>query len=225
MNVVYLGWRKAMELKRWILRVQRAQQVFIPIDAEIRMQPALHQDARAAQRDCLVDFLANLFDRAYISVGRARAAIKRAEGANYVADIRVVDVAIDDVGNNIVRMPALANFIGSHADCCNIMRFEQRCALFRGQPNVGKRTFENRFDVSHILQISLTEYYPCFLQIQRLEPWDKAMFMSQVIVKLQAFAQIVVQKESNILSQIDFQFAARKFQALFIRVDDFISVR
>ena len=134
MDVVNLGRRKAVELKRRILRVQRPQQIFIPLDAKVRMQAALHQHTGAAKRDRLVDLLANFLERADVSVRRARATIESAEGTDNVADVGVVDVAVDDVGDDVCRMPALANFVGGRADAGDVMRLKQRGAIVGGQP-------------------------------------------------------------------------------------------
>src|SRR5437016_3699961 len=111
MNVVNLWRRETMQLKAWILRAQGAQEIFVPLDAKIRMQPTLHQHAGAAERNRLVDLFANLFYRAHVSVGRAWPAIECAEGADDVADVRVVDIAINDVGDDVVRVAAPANFV------------------------------------------------------------------------------------------------------------------
>ena len=45
----------------------------------------------------------------------ARPAIERAEGADNVADIRVVDVAINDVRDDVVLVPTLPHFVGRRA--------------------------------------------------------------------------------------------------------------
>ena len=93
------------------------------------MQPALHQNARAAQRDRLVNLFANFIERAHISVRRAGPAIEGAERADDVADVRVVDVAVDDVGDDVVGMLALANLVRGRADFRDVVRFEQRRAV------------------------------------------------------------------------------------------------
>jgi len=111
MKVVNLRRRETVQLKARILRAQRAQKIFIPFDSKIRMQPTLHQHAGAAKRNGLVDFRANLIDGSDVSVGRAGPPIESAKGADYIADIRVINVAIDDVGDDVVEMTALPNFI------------------------------------------------------------------------------------------------------------------
>src|ERR1044072_4976166 len=125
MDVVNLRWRKTMQLKVWILRTQRSQQVFVTFDSKTRMQSSLHQDPGSTQRDRFVDLFANLIDRSHIGVRRARPAIESAKCANDVADIRVIDVPIDDVSDDVVRVAALPNYIGSSANRSNIVRLKQ----------------------------------------------------------------------------------------------------
>src|SRR5205085_11003970 len=93
-DVMYLGRREAMELEVRVARVERAQKVFVPLDAEVRVEPALHEHAGAAEREGLVDALADVFERADVRVGLARPPVEGAEGADDVADVRVVDVAV-----------------------------------------------------------------------------------------------------------------------------------
>jgi len=71
------------------------------------MQSALHQNAGAAEGYCLVNLSQNLIHRAHVGVGRAGPAIECAERTDDVADIRVIDVAIDDVGDDVIRMTTL----------------------------------------------------------------------------------------------------------------------
>src|SRR5207237_1592805 len=122
MKVMNLRGLEAMRLKAGICRAQRPQKIFVPLATKIRMQSSLHQHAGTAQLDRLVDFFANLVDRAYVSVRRAGPAIECAESTDHVADIRVIDVAIDDVGDNVAGMTALPNFIGGGSDGRDVVR-------------------------------------------------------------------------------------------------------
>src|SRR5438034_5664859 len=97
MEVMNLRRRETMQLKARVLRTKRAQKIFVPLDAEIRMQSTLHQNAGASECDRLVNLRANLIDRAHVGVGRARPAIECAERADDVTYIRIVNVSIDDV--------------------------------------------------------------------------------------------------------------------------------
>src|SRR6266511_2233227 len=146
-----------MELERRVFRVQRSQQVLIPLDAKVWMQPALHQHACAAECDCFVDLFADLVDGANVSVRRTRPAIKSAEGADYVTDICVIDIAIDDVCDHIVSMSALTNFVSGGTDPRNIVRFEQRGAIIRGEPHACEGSLQNALNLTrHVLSLLVT---------------------------------------------------------------------
>src|ERR1043166_2101328 len=124
MKVVNLRRRETVKLKPWILPAERAQKIFIPLDTKIRMQPTLHQHAGAAQRNGLVDFRANLIDGSDVSVRRAGPPIESTKGADYIADIRVINVAIDDIGDDVVGMTALPNFICCRSYAGDVVGFE-----------------------------------------------------------------------------------------------------
>ena len=77
------------------------QQIDIPIERQLRMMPALHQDLHAAGRRQFIEFLIDLLEREHVMIVILFGAIKRAELAVDVADVGVVDVAIDDVGDDL----------------------------------------------------------------------------------------------------------------------------
>src|ERR1044072_5652998 len=105
-----------MKLKRWIFWMKRTQQVFVPFDAEVGMQSTLHQNSGTAKRNRLIDLLADFFECANVSIRRARPAIGRTARAQHVADVGVVNIAVDDVSDDVVRVSTLANSVGGHAD-------------------------------------------------------------------------------------------------------------
>ena len=90
---MWIGW----------LRLDVAQQVEIPLERDVRVVPALHQDLDAAERLGLVDLRADLLVRQRPAFAVLRPAIERAEAAVGDADVRVVDVAVDDVGDDAAR--------------------------------------------------------------------------------------------------------------------------
>ena len=112
-----------MHLRKFLL--DRAQHVFVKLDAQVRMQAALHQHARAAQLDHLLDFFVNGFQRQDVAVFRAQRPVKRAERAIFRAEIRVIDVAVDLVGGDArVRLRA-AHFVRGHADADQVIGIEK----------------------------------------------------------------------------------------------------
>ena len=97
-----------------------AQQVEVPLERDVRVVPALHQDLHRAERLGLVDLGADLLVRERPSFGVLGAAVERAEPAVGHAHVGVVDVAVDDVGDDVVGMLLAPHAIGFGAE------FEQR---------------------------------------------------------------------------------------------------
>src|ERR1051326_2919738 len=147
MDVVNLRWREAVQLEAGIFCAQRPQQVLVPLNAEIGGQPALHQNARGAKRNRLVDFFGNLLERAHVGVRRSRPAIERAECASHVADVGVVDVSIDDVSDYVLGMFSLANLVCSRSDFGNLVGFKKRHAAFRRQSLTIKHAIKNWLNI------------------------------------------------------------------------------
>src|SRR2546426_1547969 len=151
MEVMNLRRRETMQLKARVLRTKRAQKIFVPLDAEIRMQPTLHQHTGASERDRLVNLRANLIYRAHVGVGRTWPAIERAESADDVTYIRIINVSIDDVGDDVIGMTSFPHFVGRGADASYIVGLEQGSAIIGVQPFAGQRFVQNRLniDIAH----------------------------------------------------------------------------
>ena len=77
---------------------------------------ALQQQLTAAKRDRLVDLSKDLLEAEDVALGRSDGTIERAEVAARDADVRVVDVAIDDVGDDAVGVLACADLVGQPAE-------------------------------------------------------------------------------------------------------------
>src|SRR6476620_4213491 len=113
-----------MELEHWVVRVQGRQQVLVPLDVAVRVQAALHQDARAAKCNRLVYSLTDLVYRVNVGVRLTRPPVKRAEGADDIADVRVVDVAVNDVGDERSVVLTLPDLVGSDPDSGKVARLQ-----------------------------------------------------------------------------------------------------
>ena len=92
---MWIGW----------LRLDVAQQVEVPLERDVRVVPALDEDLDAAQRLRLVDLRADLLERQRVALAVLRPPVERAEAAVGDADVRVVDVPVDDVRDDAVGMP------------------------------------------------------------------------------------------------------------------------
>jgi len=77
---------------------------------------ALKQDLVPAELVRLRDLPLDLFRGKHVAFVVPRRAVERAERAERVAEVRVVDVAVDDVRDDLVRMLLAAHEIGHHAE-------------------------------------------------------------------------------------------------------------
>ena len=99
-----------------VARLDRAEQVLVPVDVEIGMVAALHQEGRAAERERLLDLLEDHRLRQDVALARiARPAVEGAEVAVRDADVRVVDVPVDDERDLVRVRLAPAHLVGRAA--------------------------------------------------------------------------------------------------------------
>ena len=117
--------RKAVQVQLREALLDRAQQIFVIVDAQIGIQAALHENAGAAERDGLLDLLQDGVEREDVAVLRAHGPVEGAEGAILGAEIGVVDVAIDLVGGHARIVFLLAQLIRGHADADQVVGPEE----------------------------------------------------------------------------------------------------
>ena len=116
--------REAVQVDLRKALLHAAQQRFVPLDLQIGMQAALQQHAGAAQLDRLAHLVVNGVEVEDVSLLRQLAlerAIEGAEGAVLGAEVGVVDVAVDDVGDHAVGMQAAAHRVGFHPDADQVI--------------------------------------------------------------------------------------------------------
>ncbi len=105
-----------MELERRIAFLDRPEQVLVPSQRQIRVVSPLQQELHAADGDGLVDLSEDFLEAEHVAFGRAHRPVERAEVALRDAHVRVVHVAIDDVGDDGLRVLALPHEVGQLAD-------------------------------------------------------------------------------------------------------------
>src|SRR3569623_90011 len=89
------------------------------------MQAALHQHSRAAEVERFLDLLEDYFLRQNIPFGMSHGPVECAEAAILRAEVGVVDVAVDDIGNDAFRMPLAPDGIRLHADSDQVIGAEE----------------------------------------------------------------------------------------------------
>src|SRR4029077_60822 len=86
-------------------------QVEIPLERNVWIVSALNQDLDTAERLELIDLRTDLLEGECIAFSVLGSTRERAETAVSYTDVRVVDVAIDDVRDNVSGMLLLAHTI------------------------------------------------------------------------------------------------------------------
>src|SRR5438445_1666731 len=77
-------------------------QIEVPLERDVGIVPTLHQDLHPAERLELLDLAADLLERQYVALGVLGPPVERAELAVGDADVRVVDVPVDDVRDGVL---------------------------------------------------------------------------------------------------------------------------
>ena len=108
--------RKRVQLEVGIALLDRAEQILVPRQRQVGIVTALEQQLHAADGDRLVDLPKHLVEPEHVPFRRSDRPIERAEVALRDADVRVVDVAVDDVGDDPLGMLAGADAVGQPAE-------------------------------------------------------------------------------------------------------------
>ena len=123
-------------------RLQRAQQVFVVADLQIRVQPALQQDTCAAELEHLFDLLVDILERKYVAVFRAERPVKRTERTIFRAEIRVVDIAVDLVRDDPRIILLQTHLMRGHADAHEVVGLQHVERFLFGQSHVVPSRFK-----------------------------------------------------------------------------------
>src|SRR6188768_3892279 len=105
-----------MELELGIARLDRTEQILVPGDRQIGIVSALEQQLVAAQVDRFLNLAEDLLEAQHIAVRRTDRPVERTEVAPRDAEIRVIDVAVDDVRDDALGMLAEANGVGEPSE-------------------------------------------------------------------------------------------------------------
>ena len=87
-----------------IAALQLAQQLFVPFQRQLRMKATLHQYSTSAELKGFLHLLKDFVEAQDVAFTGPWLAEESTEGTHSRADVAVVDISIDDVGNDIVGM-------------------------------------------------------------------------------------------------------------------------
>ncbi len=120
----------------WETLLDAAEHLLVPVDLEVGMEASLHEDAGAAKFDGFANLFVDGVEVEDVTFFRSRSfqgTIKGAEGAIFRAEIRVIDVAVDDVRDRAFGMKAAADGVGFHANADEVVGLEHLEGLLFGQ--------------------------------------------------------------------------------------------
>src|SRR5215510_12494452 len=114
------------------------------------MHAALHENSCPTQHQCFFNFPVDNVIRQDIGLWIALDSIERAEHAELFTHVRIVNIAIDDIANDVVRVKTLPDSICTGREIEYSSLLKKTYSLFRAYPATFSGRFQNRFDVFHI---------------------------------------------------------------------------
>ena len=111
------------------------EELLEPVDLQVGVQPTLHQNAGTAIFHGFADLVVDGVEVEDVSLGGHLALERTVEGAESAvlgAEIRVVDVAVDDVGDHALGVLAATHRVRIHADTDQVFGAEHVNALLFG---------------------------------------------------------------------------------------------
>src|SRR5438552_4157096 len=100
-EMLKLRWTKAVDINMRIFFANVPEQFEVPVERQRRVVSALHQDLNTTRGGKFVQFLIELLASEHIVIFILLGAIERTKLAVNVADVRVIDVTIDDVSDDL----------------------------------------------------------------------------------------------------------------------------
>src|SRR5208337_4474397 len=145
-EVVNLRGAEAVDVDPGKMILDIAEQLLVPLQSQMRMQSALHEDLVSAQRHGLADLLEHDVAVEHVGIGIVHLAVKSAEIADCGADVGVVDVAVDVVRAVRLGMKPLADSLGRAAKVQEARLLKQRDAFLEGQAAAANGALQDRGD-------------------------------------------------------------------------------
>jgi hypothetical protein len=100
------------------------EEVLVPLDFEIRVETALHENSSSAELNRLPDFLENHFMRKDIAFLTLGGTVEITKTTVFGAEVRVVDIPVDLITDDRFGVEALTEGIGVGAQGEKVRGFE-----------------------------------------------------------------------------------------------------
>ena len=143
-EVVDFGGAEGVDVDLRKRRPNVAQQLFVPLQRQRRVQAPLHQDLIAPQLDRLGNLLVQLLPLQHVDFRMLGRSIERTEIADRRAGVGVVDVAIDIERAVRLGMQPAGHRVGRLTNRLQVVRLEQPHSFFRGQSLTGDSLVKQR---------------------------------------------------------------------------------
>jgi hypothetical protein len=134
--VIEFDHREGFQMQARVGALQTREQIRVVLEREFRVQPADDVQLGRALRHRFARHGDAFLDAVRVSVGHARRAIEAAELAVGVADVRVVEMAVD-VEVSAPPVEATTHGVGQLRERGQIVRRIQSHAVFKRQPLAG----------------------------------------------------------------------------------------
>ena len=122
--------RECVQLEVGISVFDGAEEILVPGERQVRVVASLEEQLDAADFDRLINLSEDLVEAEHVTLDRSHIAIERAEVALRDTDVRVVDVAVDDIGNSAIRMLAQTDLVGKATEHMRRrMPIERQCLV------------------------------------------------------------------------------------------------
>src|SRR6185503_20974659 len=122
-----------VDLREFALDMRK--QIQIPLDRELGMMAPLHQNLGAAQSDGLLNFLIHLRVADDVGIVVTFDTVKGAEFAINIANVGVIDIPVNDVGDDIIAAPLISVGFGKLTPAV------RKCAKFFQRQTVETQRF------------------------------------------------------------------------------------
>jgi hypothetical protein len=146
-EVPEFGGAEAVDVDLRELPLHAAEQVFVPLERQLRVQAALNENLVAAEVDGFLNLLMQNFLGEDVRLAVADGSVERTEVADGRADVGVVDVPVDVVGAVTLGVQPARDGIGRGPEGGEVVRLQQRESLGRRESLADDGAGEDGVDI------------------------------------------------------------------------------
>ena len=120
-------WRQRVQLEIRVSALNGSKEILVPLKRKIWIVTALQQNLHTAYRQRFINFLEEFVKSQDVPFVGPHWPIKCAEHAPRDTDVRVIDVAVDDIGDGAARVLPCPNHLGqTPKQVCRCVRVQRQ---------------------------------------------------------------------------------------------------